>query len=123
MPGTGQPIAADAAVILVFIRGLPKAGKTHDHISRCDLIIRDQLVLRPARRHGAIDSDGPYHVAYVRRLSTQVLNAYTKCLQLIKELLGPIDNGLQHFPGYILLITVDSRREKEIVMDTHTEQV
>src|SRR5438874_714363 len=115
MPGTGKPIASNTAVVPLLITGLPKAGKSNDHITGLYLFIGHQPVFWPARRHGAVYCNGANYIPNICRFSSQKGNVNSMFAHIVKEFLRAFNKGAQYFTGNQVLVAVNGGRKKQLI--------
>ena len=119
----GQSVRAHAAVVRRFVGGLSSGRKSHDDVAGADVGIVDDIAAAHTARHGRIDDDGAHQVAHVGRLAARGIDADAHVAQLLKQFVGAVDDGRDHFARHEHLVAPDGAADQDVIDGTHAEQV
>ena len=72
----GESVGTHAAVVLMLVVRLSKAGQTHHVLTRSNAAIVNNFTSTHARNHRAVDNYSTHEVAHVRRLASGALNVH-----------------------------------------------
>mmetsp|Transcript_76859 Transcript_76859/g.222112 ORF Transcript_76859/g.222112 Transcript_76859/m.222112 type:complete len:251 (-) Transcript_76859:297-1049(-) len=118
-----QAVAADAAVVLGLIRGLPGGGEADDDVAGADARVVDDLgALHPASDRG-VDDDRPHQVAHVGGLAASRHDVHSELPHLAQHLLRAVDQGRDHLARDQALVPADGARQENLVDGADAEQV
>ena len=92
---------------MLLIRGLSGARKSHDHITRTDVGIVDDIASFHTTSNGGIDDNSPYEVAHIGCFTSRGKNADTHLTEFCQQFVSTVDDGRNHFARHQHLITSD----------------
>ena len=99
MARRGESVGTHAAVVLVLVVRLTKAGQTHHVLPRGNIFIVNNFASAHASNHRAVDNYGTHEVAHVRRLASSALNVHARLTQILKYGLRSLNKCFDHLTG------------------------
>ena len=121
--GTGKSIAAHAAVIFLFVCGLPCAAQPYNHVSRAYICVVNHVFSLHAACNRRVHDDSAHQVAYVRGLTPSGIDANAHGSHFGQQLVCAIDDGRYNLAWHQHLVPADGARHEDVVYRSHAEQV
>ena len=123
MPCGGQSVAAHAAVVFLFIRGLAITCETHDDVARADVGVVYHVAALHAAGHGRVHDDGAHQVAHVGRLAARGIDAHAHPAQFGQQLVRAVDDGGDDLARHQQLVAPDGAGHEDVIHRAHAKQV
>ena len=121
--GGGESVRAHSAVVFLLVSGLATGRETHDHISRTDVGVVDDIAPLHAAGDGAVHDDGPHEVAHVGCLAACAIDANAHVAKLLHELVGAVDDGRYYLTRDEHLVAAYRGGNQDVIDGAHAEQV
>ena len=121
--GTGETVAAHAAVVGLLVQCLSAGGEADDNVASTDVGVVDDVGAAHAAGDRAVHDDGAYEVAHVSRFAARGIDADTHGTQFGQQFIGAIDDGADDFARDEHLVAADGGGDEDVVRGSHAEQV
>ena len=122
MAGGGEPIAAHAAVVAVFVGRFAVRSQADDHIAGAEINFQHLFAFHPGKG-GIADVHGAHDIPYIRRFAACEVDVDTIRLHRIRKHSGGLDQGGDHLPRYQAFVAADRGGEHKRIRTPHTSHI
>ena len=105
--GTGESVAAHAAVVLLLICSLAEGCKTNNHITRTDVCVVDNITAFHATGDGAVHDYGANQITYIGSLTACGVCAYTHIADFGQQFISAVYDGAYYASGNKIFVPSD----------------